>query len=612
MNDHDTLPRPPSDAFSEGGLRAPAHLGTLGKAWWWFHFLILVKLARLRFIAILAAIGLTIGYWDTLHAYYEKWARPTDDDAHVADADSEFFCPMHPQIVRATDKEPCPLCFMRLSKRKKLKEEPLPPGIVSRVQLSPYRVVLAGIQTTEVGYEQLTKELHTVGFVEFDERKQMHVASRIKGRIDKLFVDVTGQFLNPGDKLASLYSPDLVTTVQNLLDAQKSNNPELLRSARERLRLWGIDDEQIDEIVRTRERNTHLIIRAPQNASSGHLHVIRKYQVEGKYVDEGAPLYDLADLSTVWIQAQVYEDELAFLRENQTVAATTPAYPNVEFRGKVAFIHPHLDRSSRTLTARFDIDNPDHKLRPGMYATVTLQAPTAQLDVFQRTLRDDWSAGLVVESLVHGWQSPFRDDAAGVAPLMRAAVQQALLQRGLVLAVPESAVIDTGSHKIVYRQESPGIYEGVEVTLGPRSSGYYPVLHGLAAGEVIVTTGSFLIDAETRLNPAAGSIYFGGSGGKNERAAATARPSTTADHDADIKAARAKLSPEDRRLVEAQEFCANEDQNHLGSMGVPYKLKIRGQTVFLCCKSCEKEALAHPDETLSKVEKLKRKAKGNR
>src|SRR5450631_2175563 len=177
---------PPPD---EGGLHAPPGLGFWRTAWWWFDFLILVKLARLRFIAILVVIGLVIVKWDLLTAYYEKWTRPASLGHAVSDF--EFYCPMHPTVIRDNSKEKCPICFMNLSKRKKgdNKEEALPPGIVNRVQLSPYRVVLAGIETWKVAYLPLTKEITTVGFVEFNEGEMKQVAARVKGRLDKLFVD---------------------------------------------------------------------------------------------------------------------------------------------------------------------------------------------------------------------------------------------------------------------------------------------------------------------------------------------------------------------------------------------------------------------------------------
>src|SRR5205807_981555 len=163
--------------------------------------------------------------------------------------------------------------------------------------------------------------------------------------------NVTGQLVRPGDPLALVYSPELATTAQNLIDAHQRSNAALERSAADRLRLWGIDAEQVEEIRRTGTPVTHLTIRSPAGG-----HVIRKYQTEGEYVEEGARLYDVADLSTVWIEAQVYEDEVAFLHDAVAqmlpVTVTTKSFPDREFQGTVTFIHPHLDARTRTLKVR--------------------------------------------------------------------------------------------------------------------------------------------------------------------------------------------------------------------------------------------------------------------
>src|SRR5262249_48041723 len=139
----------------------------------------------------------------------------------------------------------------------------LPPGVVSRVQLSPYRVVLAGVRTTAVGFVPLTKELSTVGTVEFDERGLKHVAARVKGRIDKLVVSQTGQMVHRGDELATLYSPDLVVTAQNLIDATRSGNKDLAQIARDRLALWGLEADQVDQIAKGGKAATQITVRSP-------------------------------------------------------------------------------------------------------------------------------------------------------------------------------------------------------------------------------------------------------------------------------------------------------------------------------------------------------------
>jgi multidrug efflux pump subunit AcrA (membrane-fusion protein) len=569
MSAHDT-PRP----LDEGGLHAPAVYGPLRKVWWWFHFAILVKLARLRFLAILAVIGALIVYWDTLAAYYEKWTRPLRGTEQVAASDVEYFCPMHPQVVTSNPKEKCPICFMNLTKRKKGEGTPgeaLPPGVVHRLQLSPYKVVAAGIRTREVGYKPLVKKIETVGTVEFDERKLRRISARVKGRIDKLFVNFTGQDVHPGDELARIYSPDLVTTVQNLLDARSGGSRSLQRLARDRLRLWGIDDEQIRQMERTGKRITHLTLRSPV-----HGYVRKKYQVEGDYVEESAPILDLADLSTVWVEAQVYEQDMGWLKVGQRVRATAEGLPGRAFEGKISFLYPHLDQASRTLRVRFDIPNPDHQkkpeasLRPGMFATVRIDIPATQL----------------------GQSFPTRGDG--------------------VLAVPEDAVVYTGSRKIVFRQEGETTFDAVQVELGPLAvtpagDTFYPVLKGLQEGEKVASVGSYLLDAENRVSAAAGSIYYGGGGASSKSgsaALADVRPSTPEDVDLKVKANLAKLSTPDRRLAEAQKRCPIQG-GPLGGMGPLVKLNLKGQPVFLCCKGCVEEAKRNPEKTLAEVERLK-------
>ncbi|HEX3871407.1 MAG TPA: efflux RND transporter periplasmic adaptor subunit, partial [Pirellulales bacterium] len=582
-------PGPAPATPDEGGLRAPSHLKGWHKAWWWFDFIILVKLARLRFIAVLMAIGVVITQWDTLAAYYDKWTRPVDSSP-AAGSDVEWFCPMHPSVVRDNGKEKCPICFMPLSKRKKgdTHEDALPAGIVNRVQLSPYRVVLAGVRTMAVDYVPMTKQITAIGFIEFNERGQRKVAARTKGRLDRLYVSETGAMVDAGDLLASLYSPELNVTMQNLLAAKRSGDAQLLRSARMRLDLLGVDDEQIDAVLKAGEANSHVKIRSP---ISGH--VITKYVQEGQYVDEGTPLYDIADLSTVWIQAQVYEDDMAFLPIEQShkpttsthngprVTAITRSFPDEPFEGALTFIYPHVDQETRTVTVRCEVDNPGHKLRPGATATVIINVAPEH-----------------VQSIAHS--------VAGDPE------RQSKLSEGLVLAVPESAVIDTGSQTIVYRESSPGVFEGVLVDLGPKMTDpdqvpFYPVLRGLLPGEKIVAAGSFLIDAETRLNPAAGSIYFGGSGGgsKSGSTVTAVRPSTPEDPDAKIRDALAKLPPADRALAAAQKYCIVLKDSRLGSMGPPIKLMLDGKPVFICCEGCRAKAQRDPHSSASKANELR-------
>ena len=612
MSEQDRLSAPTNGV---GGLTprpaAPAGNGFFWKAWQ----VLKVAQARLRFIAILAVIGTVIGSWDTLAAYYAKWTRPLyGQQTDAAASDVEYFCPMHPFIVRDNPKEKCPICHMDLAKRKKGagEAEPLPPGTVSRVQLSPYRMVLAGVETTEVRPMPLAKEVTTFGTVEFNETKEANISAQQKARIVKLFVNYTGQMVEKGEKLAVLdvrYNPELTVTLDDLKRARQRGDRAAEDMARQRLKLWDVGDGQIDEFLKTGKVGTELTVTSPIKG-----HVVKKYQREGSFVDEGTPLYDIVDLDSVWIEAEVYEADQALLREGLTARATTLGLPGEVFEGKLDFVFPHLDEASRTLMVRFDIPNPGHRLRPGMYMTVKIDVPPTRIDLLAGAAAEEWAARNAADGLVHALAAPSGASAgAGLAPLLDAAGREAALSRGMVLAVPDDAVIDTGSMKVVYREASPDVFEGVAVRLGPRMAmqgdptAYYPILSGLEAGDRVVSHGSFLIDAETRLNPAAGSIYFGGTGGK-AAPASTVRPSTPEDdngEDGKVRANLAKLSPEERRLAEAQGSCPILPANRIGSMGPPVKLMIEGRPVFLCCGGCVEKANANPRKTLEAVERLK-------
>jgi Cu(I)/Ag(I) efflux system membrane fusion protein len=594
--------------MSERNIRFPEPAQEHGFGWKTWQVLKVVQ-ARLRFVAILVAVGLVIGFWDNISNYYEKWTRPLYGHESQVNSDVEYFCPMHPSIVRDDNKEKCPICHMDLAKRKRGagEPEPLAPGTVSRVQLTPYRVVLAGVQTTPVRYRALARLISTFGTVEFNETTLTHIATRQKGRIVKQFANYTGQEVREGEKLALLdvrYDRELMVTLEDLWRARRSKDKEMERNARQRLRQWDINDEQINEFLGSDKVTSHLTIFAP-----AHGHVIKRYQREGSFVEDGTPLYDLANLDSVWIEGQVYETDQTLLKEGQPVQAKSLS--GEVFAGTLDFIYPHLDESSRTLTVRFHIPNKGHRLRPGAYATVTIDVPPARIDALGRPVAMDAARENAIDHLASALASP-GGPSASVMSLLRAGERQARLQSGQVLAVPDSAVIDTGSLKIVYRESAPGIYEGIAVRLGPRLAdagdtlAWYPVLHGLEEGEKVVTNGSFLIDAETRLNPAAGSIYFGGSGGKGTSSAVAVRPSTPEDEDATekkVRAVLAKLSAADRKLAESQKFCPIQRKNRLGTMGPPPKVLIDGRPVFLCCEGCEEEAKADAQKTLDFVEK---------
>ena len=243
-------------------------------------------------------------------------------------------------------------------------------------------------------------------------------------------------------------------------------------------------------------------------------------------------MFEVADLSHVWVQAQVYEDQFASIREGETVEATVNAYPGEVFRGKVAFIDPVLNPATRTVNVRYDLPNVDLKLRPGMYATVTLKTPVADSPLFQASTSRAPSPGRsirtvsltaeeqkicpVTKAKLGSMGDPISIEleqrkiwvcCAGCPPKLKAEPARYLVvlapPTNGVLSVPETAVIDTGDRKVVYVEAQPGVFEGRQVVLGPRIGDRYPVLDGLTAGDKVAAAGAFLIDAESRLNPTA-------------------------------------------------------------------------------------------------------------
>jgi Cu(I)/Ag(I) efflux system membrane fusion protein len=514
----------------------------------WKKVRLVVKVVelRLRFIALMAVTALVFAYWDTLWNYYEKYTRPRGEQVAVS-SEFEFFCPMHPSVVQEQPGN-CPICGMPLSKRKKGEKASLSEGVASRVQLAPYRIAQAGIRTVGASYEPLAESLTTVGSVTFDERRLARISSKLKGlsRVEKLAVNYTGTFVEVGDVLAEVYNADLYQAVRELLLAQErareapparselahsllGGGEDMVRMASEKLRLWGVTQEQIDQILRTGKAESRMSIVAPICGV-----VVRKNVVEGQYVAEGDPLFEIVDLSHVWIIAQVYEDQFALVRVGQAVEATVEAYPGMVFKGKVAFLDPVLNPATRTLSVRYDLENSDGKLQPGMFATVTLRTPLSETPPFRnRVAPAQASAGhanhpasmTIEEQQVcpvtklklgsMGAPIPVQLASRKVWVCCSACPEKLKVEpakylaqfeprpEGTVLSVPETAVIDTGNRNLVYVEAEPGVFEGRRVVLGARIGDRFPVLEGLSAGDKVAASGAFLIDAESRLNQGA-------------------------------------------------------------------------------------------------------------
>lgn len=690
--------------------------------WKRLRFLFKVVEIRLRFVLVIVATFVLIGNWDTLKNWWDKWTRPAST-AVQKQTDTEYFCPMHPSVVRdSLDPDgsvpKCPICGMPLSLHKKGEHIDLPPGVESRVQLSSDRVSMANVKTVAVEYRPLTKEIQTVGFVDFDESRQFRIVSRAAGFIEKLYVSKSYTQVGKGEPLAVLYSPELASTAAELTLSINHGASDLVESAKQRLKNSGIDDKEIAEIVGTREllnalsrgdkaaleqaeqkltklgmtdadiREIKSTRRAPNNIvirSPVSGHVINKEAVEGASVQAGATLFDVADLTHVWIEADVFEADMPLLAAGEDVEATVEGLPNQIFHGQIVLVHPHLEAATRTNRIRIDLPNPGHALRPGMYATVKVKIPFDQVDPFKNELEAEAAGpqGIDDKSLIAFQKTcpvtglklgsmgpPVKMVAAKKTVFLccpnctdkfKGATDEYLAKlaappRGGVLTVPEQAVIDTGSKKIVYVEREPGQFDGIAVELGPLSDGFYPVVKGLRVGDKVVAAGAFLVDADTRLNPGAAAAFVGATGGAKsvvQRAgdksaapaptdepsdrksddsppsSAPAAPSTgpaagqaaTADKvtaatlakpSADDLKSLEDLSPADRAAALAQQNCPIT-KNPLGLMGVPVKVDLGGgKTAFLCCDGCVKEATKEPAKTLEKLAEIARAVKEQR
>ncbi len=511
----------------------------------WRKFRLVVKVVelRLRFVALMAITGLGFAYWDTIANRYDKWMRP-EAERHATASGVEYYCPMHPSVVQ-DEPGSCPICGMSLARRKKGEKAALAEGVTAHVALNPAQVVQAGIRTAEVGYAPLADSLTTVGNVGFDERRLASIASKVPGRsrVETLYADYTGKVVKAGEPLAELYNPELAQAVQELLMARRSERAsappqsaaarallgdrvDMVRLSTEKLKRWGITQGQVDAILREGKADFKVPILSPIGGT-----VVKKNVVAGQEVGEGFPMFEVADLAHVWVQAQVFEHQMGLVREGQPAVATVEAFPGETFPGTLAFIQPTLDPATRTVEVRFDLENPGNRLRPGMFAAVTLKTPMAETPAFRSRIAAGRPEGyrahpasLTVEEQetcpvtrlkLGAMGDPIATDVEGrkvwtccgaCPPKLKAQPAKYLARlaprpRDEVLSVPESAVIDTGNRTIVYVEAEPGVFEGRVVVLGRRIGDRFPVLEGLAPGEKVAAAGTFLIDAESRINP---------------------------------------------------------------------------------------------------------------
>ena len=382
-----------------------------------------------------------------------------------------YTCTMHPSVKSKDPKAKCPICSMDLVPVMKKDasaagghmhssvETPGAPATAALQKPSEFTVPVERQQMIGVTYavaerRPLEATLRTVGIVEPEAERVFDYVARVEGYVDKLTVSSPGQMVKEGEALLTIYSPDLLATEQELLEMLRTSgsSDRLMESAKRRLKLWNVSDEEIDQLLKTRKASEFLTLRSPFDG------IVQNVPVKpGMSVKVGDRLMSLVDLSVVWLWAEFYENELPLLSTGQKIKITVPAFGDEEFAGEIAVIEPFLDPMKRTVRARVDIPNPQWKLRPGMFVN-------AWLDV----------------------------------------------RAGEGLTVPVSAIMPAGRRNIVFVDKGEGRLEPRFVDLGRKftklgsryDSDYYEVRGGLAAGERVVSSANFLIDAESKIQGA--------------------------------------------------------------------------------------------------------------
>lgn len=385
--------------------------------------------------------GLLLGYL----FFAERGESEKHDHTSSEETVQMWTCSMHPQIMRP-EPGSCPICGMDLIPADATTEGLEP----NQFKMTENALALANIQTTVIGSGMGEGgSIRLSGKVVENEEASVTQTAHFGGRIEKLYVNSTGASVNRGQLLALVYSPELLAAQQELLTAAslKENQPQLYNAVRNKLKLWKLSDKQIQEIEASGKVKENFPVYANVTGI-----VTEKLVEEGNYVDQGQPLYKIADLSTVWGEFDAYENQISLLQKGQPVTVHTSAYPNKEFQAKISFIDPILNTARRVVTVRVVLNNKDNLFKPGMF----------------------------LEGVIEGTAKSGSDN---------------------VITVPRSAVLWTGKRSLVYVKPDPSqpVFEMREVTLGDASGDNYVILDGLQAGEEIVTNGTFTVDAAAQL-----------------------------------------------------------------------------------------------------------------
>jgi Cu(I)/Ag(I) efflux system membrane fusion protein len=394
-----------------------------------------------------------------------------EGDQKAAQGKQLYTCAMHPFIIK--DKPGvCPICGMELIKKidavaagAATPEQQKQSDMLGHVSLSPTQRVMANVATVTATQGTLNKEINAVGIVQFDQSRQAKVTAWVAGRIDKLNVSTVGTFVTKDDPVAEIYSPDLLATQQEYLLAIKSrdqlknspipsmaeNGEDLVSSAKERLKLFGVKEHQIAELEKAGKPTIRLPIYTPLSGT-----VIEKMVQLGQYVNTGEVLFNIADLSKVWVEIDVFENEVPYVKVGQQVEIRSAAEHGIQSDGRISFVYPFHDPKTHTVKARVEMANPRMMLKPDMFVNAIIRVP---------------------------------------------------LVKGIV--IPVTAIIDTGKRQVVWVESTPGMFEPRDVQVGERVDEKVQILSGLKSGDKVAVSGGYLIDSESQLKGTSGGSMPG-------------------------------------------------------------------------------------------------------
>lgn len=458
-----------------------------------------------------------------------------DDSGAPAPAGQVWTCSMHPQ-VRLPKSGKCPICSMPLILTKaaapaEKKEGDAPAAMLT---LSDHARAMASVETVPVERRKITQEIRAVGKVQYNESALAVINSRVEGYIEKLYVDFTGVQVKKGDHLVEIYSPDLVLAQRELLvGLEGPANNALLEASKLKLLRWGLTQEQVDDLVQRRKVSERVTLYSPINGT-----VTERMAVQQAMVKSGEMLYKLANLESVWVYLDIYESELGWVQTGQKVEISAEAYSGETFEGRIWFINPVLTEESRTVKVLVNIANTDEKLKPGMFVSAMIRVPVLADGTAAPTgLGGQFTCTMHPQVLqAQAGACPRCGMALTVIPGSKTKPSEADLR---VLSVPVSAVLDSGTRKLVYVEHAQGEYMPMEVTLGPRAGDFYPVLAGLKVGEKVAVRGNFLLDSQFQIQGLTSLFYAKGQapaaghqhGGAAESKPAASPPAAPSGHE---------------------------------------------------------------------------------